>query len=120
MLCQNGHPAVDGHGTSHTSGQLNEQLCPGLMELYHVFLQLLEHLVVLVQPLSAGNAQLVSDALHTGQDETDAVLGSVEQEVGRFLIEVVGLQPTEQGSAAHGALDDAVLYFHIADFPGSK
>ena len=90
------------------------------MELHHVLLQLLEHLVVLIQPLSAGDTQLVSDTLHTGQDQAHAVLCSVEQEVSGFLIEVIRLQPAEEGGAAHGALDDAVLYFHIADFPGSK
>ena len=120
VLGQHGHPAVDGHGAAHAGGQLDKQLSPGFMELYHILLQLLEHLVVLVQPLSAGDTQLVPDTLHTGQDQAHAVLRSVEQEVGRFLIEVVWLQPTEQGSAAHGALDDAVLYFHIADFPGCK
>ena len=120
VLGQNGHPAVDGHGAAHAGGQLDEQLCPGLVELHHVLLQLLEHLVILIQPLSAGNAQLVPDTLHAGQDETYTVLGPVEQEVCRFFIEVVWLQPTEQGSAAHGALDYAVLYFHIADFPGCK
>ena len=120
VLGQRGHPAVDGHGTAHTGGQLDEQLCPGLMELHHVLLQLFEHLVVLIQPLSAGDTQLVSDALHTGQDQAHAVLRPVEQEISGFLIEVIRLQPAEEGGAAHGALDDAVLYFHIADFPGSK
>ena len=60
------------------------------------------------------------DALHAGQDQADAVLRAVKQEVCRFLIEVAGLHPAEQGCAAHGALDDAVLDLNVADLPGRK
>ena len=119
-LGQGGHPAVDGHGAAHTGGQLNEQLCSGLVELHHVLLQFLEHLVVLVQPLSARDAQRVTDTLHAGQDQAHTVLCSVEQEVGRLLVEVVGFHPAEQRGAAHGALDKAVFDLHIADLPRGK
>ena len=115
-----GHPAVYRHGAAHTGSQLDKQLCACLMELYHVLLELFEHLVVLIQPLSAGDAQRVTDALHTGQDQTNAVLRPVKQEVCRLLIEVVRLHPAEQGGTAHGTLDDAVFYFHIPDLPWSK
>ena len=98
---QRGHPAVDGHGTAHAGGKLDKKLGSGLVELHHVLLELFEHLVVLIQPLSARDAQLVADALHTGQDKTNAVLRSVEQEVRGLLIEMVRLQPAEQGCAAH-------------------
>ena len=105
VLMQNGHPAVDSHGAAHTGSQLNKQLCTGLVELNHVLLELLEHKVVLIQPLSAGDTKLVFDTLHTGQDKANAVLCAVKQEVSSLLVEMVGLQPTEKGGAAHGGLD---------------
>ena len=54
------------------------------------------------------------------REKADAILRSVEQEVSSLLIEMVGLQPTEEGGAAHGTLDYAVFDFHIANFPRSK
>ena len=101
-------------------GTLNEQLAAGLVVLFHVGLELLEHLVVLPQPLAAGDTEGIAHALHTGEDKADAVLCSVEQEVSGFLIEVVGLQPAEQGGAAHGALNDAVLDLYVTDLPRGK
>ena len=56
------HDVVDGHGASHTGGQLNEQLGAGLVELRQPLGQILEHLLVLVQPAAAHG---VADALHT-------------------------------------------------------
>ena len=120
VLGQLRHPAVDGHGAAHAGGELDEQLCARLMELDHVLFELLEHLVVLVQPLTAGDAQRVADALHAGQDQAHAVLCAVEQEVSCFLVEVVRLHPAEQGRAAHGTLHDAVFDLHIADLPGGE
>ena len=55
-----------------------------------------------------------------GQDQANSVSGLLKQEVRRFLVEVAGLHPSEEGRAAHGAHDYAVLYLHIADFPGGK
>ena len=120
VLCENGHPAVDSHGTAEACCQLNEQLAAGLVVLFHVGLELLEHLVVLPQPLAAGDTEGIAHTLHTGEDKADAVLCSVEQEVSGFLIEVVGLQPAEQGGAAHGALNDAVLDLYVTDLPRGK
>ena len=45
---------------------------------------------------------------------------TVEQEVRSFLIKVAGLQPSKQRGAAHGALDNAVFDFDIANLPRSK
>ena len=120
VLGQHRHPAVDRHGAAHAGGELDEELCTGLVELDHVLLELLEHLVVLVQPLTAGDTQRIADALHAGQDQAHAVLCAVEQEVSCFLVKVVRLHPAEQGRAAHGALDNAVFHLDIADLPGGE
>ena len=117
VLEQEDHGLCDGHGAAHARGELDKQLCAGLMELLHIDLQILEHLLVLIQPAAADG---VLDALHAGQDQADAVLGAVEQEIRGFLIEVARLHPAEQGRAAHGALDDAVLDLHIAHLPRRK
>ena len=111
------HDVVDGHGASHTGGQLNEQLGAGLVELRQPLGQILEHLLVLVQPAAAHG---VADALHTRQHKTHVVLGAVEDVIGGLLVEVTGLQPAEQGRTAHGGLHDAVLDLHVADLPGGK
>ena len=117
VLEQKDHRLCDSHGAAHARGELDEQLCAGLMELLHVLLEVLEHLLVLVQPTAADS---VLDALHAGQDQADAVLRAVKKEVCRFLIEVARLHPAEQGRAAHGALDDAVLDLNVADLPRRK
>ena len=90
------------------------------MELFHVGLEFFEHAVVLPEPLAAGDTHGIANALHTGEDQADAVLRAVEEEVGGLLVEVVRLQPTKEGGAAHGTLYDAVRYFHIANLPRSK
>ena len=90
------------------------------MELDHVLLELLEHSLVLVQPMTAGHTHGVTDTLHAGEDKANALLGSLEQEVSSFLIEVAGLEPAKQGRAAHGALDNAVLDLYIADLERGK
>ena len=87
------------------------------MELRQPLGQVLEHLFVLVQPAAAHG---VADTLHARENQTDAVLCTVEQEVRSFLIKVAGLQPTKQGGAAHGALDNAVFDLDIANLPRSK
>ena len=87
------------------------------MELRQPLGQILEHLLVLVQPAAAHG---VADALHTRQHKTHVVLGAVEDVIGGLLIEVTGLQPAEQGRTAHGGLHDAVLDLHVADLPGGK
>ena len=67
-----------------------------------------------------GHTHGVADTLHAGEDKAYALLGSLEQEVSSFLIEVAGLEPAKQGSAAHGALDNAVLDLYIADLERGK
>ena len=114
------HPAVDSHGAAEAGGELNKELGTGLVELFHVGLEFFEHTVVLPEPLAAGDTHGITNALHTGEDQADAVLRAVEEEVGGLLVEVVRLQPTEEGGAAHGTLYDAVRYFHIANLPRSK
>lgn len=107
----------DGHGTSAAGGQLDEQLGTGLVELLHVLLQGLVEALVVVQPAVAHD---VAHPLHAGENEANAVSCLLKQEIGRFLIEVAGLHPAEQGRAAHGAHDYAVFDLHIADLPGCK
>jgi len=85
--------------------------------LGHIIGQFLEHLLILVQPMSAGDTQSVANALHAGQDQANAVLRSVEQMVSSLLIEMAGLKPAKQRRAAHGALNDAVLDLYIANLP---
>ena len=111
------HDLVDSHGTAHTGGQLNKQLGAGLVELRQPLGQVLEHLFVLVQPAAAHG---VADTLHTRQHQAHVVLGAVQDVVGRFLVEVTGLQPAEQGRTAHRGLHDTVLDLHVADLPGGK
>ena len=114
------HPVGDGHGAAGAGSQLDEQLRAGLVELFHVLLELFELIVVLIQPFSAGNAERVLDELHSGENKPYAVLGSAEQEMRRFFVEVVGLHPAEKIRASHGALDYAVLDLYIAYLPGGK
>ena len=104
-------------GAAHTGGNLHEQLGAGGVDLLHVRLQLPEHLLVLVQPAAADG---VPDGGNAGDNQSHIVLCPLQEEVGRFLVKVVGLHPAEQRGAAHGAQDDAVLDFHIPDFPGGK
>ena len=120
VLCKSGHPAVDSHGAAEACCQLNEDLGTGLVELFDPGFQLLEHGVILIQPLSAGDTHGVANALHTGEDKSDAVLCAVHQEVCSLNVEMVRLQPTEEGGTTHGALDYAVFDLHITDLPGGK
>jgi len=114
------HPVGYCHGAAGACCQLNKQLRAGLVELIHVLGKLFELVIVLIKPLSAGNAPRILDELHAGENKAYAVLGSVEQEVSRFLVKVVRLHPAEKVCAAHGALNNAVFDLHIADFPWSK
>ena len=120
VLSKNYHPGGNCHGTAEAACQLDEELCAGLVELDHVLFELLEHSLVLVQPMTAGHTHSVTDTLHTGKDEAYALLGSLEQEVSCFLVEVAGLKPAKQGSTAHRTLDNAVLDLYIADLERGK
>ena len=111
------HDLVDSHGAAHAGGELDKQLGAGLVELRQPLGQVLEHLLVLVQPAAAHG---VADTLHTRQHQAHVVLGAVQDVVGRFLVEVTGLQPAEQGRTAHRGLHDTVLDLHVADLPGGK
>ena len=117
VVVQSDHPGGNSHGAAETSGELNEQLGAGLVVLDHVVGEFLEHLLVLPEPSAAHG---VADTLHARKNQTDAVLCTVEQEVRSFLIKVAGLQPSKQRGAAHGALDNAVFDFDIANLPRSK
>ena len=117
VVVQSDHPGGNSHGAAETSGELNEQLGAGLVVLNHVVGEFLKHLLVLPEPSAAHG---VTDTLHAREDQTDAVLRTVEQEVRSFLIKVAGLQPSKQRGAAHGALDNAVFDFDIANLPRSK
>ena len=74
------HPAVDSHGAAEACGELNKELGAGLVELFHVGLEFFEHAVVLPEPLAAGDTHGIANALHTGEDQADAVLRAVEEE----------------------------------------
>ena len=111
------HPRGDGHRTAEAACQLDEEFTAGLVILVHVRLEHTIHLTVGVEPLAAHG---VADYLHAGENQADAVLGALEQEVSAFQVEVGRLQPAEQGGAAHGALNDAVGNFYVSDFKRSK
>ena len=117
VLEQSYHGLCYSHRAAHACCQLDKELGAGLVELDHVLLKVFEHLVVLIQPAAADG---ILDALHAGQDQADAVLRAVEQEVCRFLVEVARLHPAEQGRSAHRALNYSVRYLDIADLPGCK
>ena len=117
MVKAHAYHVGNSHGTAAAGGQLDEQLGAGLVELLHVLGQGLIYALFLIQPAVAHD---VTDPLHAGQDQANSVSGLLKQEVRRFLVEVAGLHPSEEGRAAHGTHDYAVLYLHIADFPGGK
>ena len=98
VAAQSSHPGRDGHRAAKAAGQLNEELAAGLVVLVHVGLEHTVHLAVGIEPLAAHG---VTDDLHAGQDQADAVLRTLEQEVSAFLVKMGGLQPAEQGRAAH-------------------
>ena len=117
VLAESGHPGRNGHRTAEAAGQLDEQLSAGLVVLIHVGLENAVHLAVGVEPLSAHR---VADDLHAGQDQADAVLGALEQEICAFNVEVRRLEPAENGGAAHGALHDTVGNLYFSDLERSK
>ena len=117
VSAQSGHPGSDGHGTAKAACQLNEQLAAGLVVLVHIGLELTVHASVLIQPLPSHG---VADGLHAGQNQTHTILCSLEQEVRGLGVKMRGLQPAEQGCAAHGTLDNTVGNFYISDFERSK
>ena len=98
VLVENDHPGGNCHGAAKACCELDEQLCAGLVVLYHEFLELLEHSLVLIQPAATHS---VADALHAGEDKANALLRSLEQEVSRLFIEVAGLHPAEQRGTSH-------------------
>ena len=87
VVVQSDHPGGNSHGAAETSGELNEQLGAGLVVLDHVVGEFLKHLLVLPEPSAAHG---VTDTLHAREDQADAVLRTVEQEVRSFLIKVAG------------------------------
>ena len=92
------HDVVDGEGSSEACRQLHEELGARLVEFLHEFLELFKFPRPLIQPFAEQN---IADGGDAGQDEPDVLLGAVQEEFGGFLVEVVGLHPSEDGSAAH-------------------
>ena len=114
ILQQIDHHSVDSHRPAETCRQLNEQLAAVFMELRHPLRQFFEHTVILVKPALA---HCVTHTLHAGKHKADMMLGSLQKMVCGLLVKMAGLQPAEKGRSTHGALDDAILDFHIADLP---
>ena len=104
---------------AHAGGELDEELCAGLVELVHEELQLLEHLGILPQPLAPDG---VPQGRNTGDNETDVVPCPLQEELRRLLVELTAgqLKPAKEARAAHGAHDDAVFDLNIPDLPGGK
>ena len=89
------------------------------MDLIHKFLQSLKHLGILPQPLAPEG---IPQRRNAGDDQADIVLGTLQEQLGSLLVKAAAgeLKLAEQGSTAHGAHDDTVFDFHVADFPGGK
>ena len=104
---------------AHAGSQLDEELGTGLMDLVHEFLQLVEHLGILPQPLAPEG---IPQRGNTGDDQANIILSPFLKQLCSFLVKLTAgkLKPTEEGSATHGAHDNTVLDLHIADFPGGK
>ena len=117
VLVQEYHPVGNRHGTTHACCELDEQLCAGLVVLYHVLFELLEHSLVLVQPAATHG---ITDTLHAGEDKANALLSSLEQEICCLFVEMAGLKPTKQRGTAHGTLDNAVFDLDIANLERSE
>ena len=117
ILVQDDHPGGNCHRAAEACCQLDEQLGAGLVVLYHVLFELLEHSLVLVQPAAAHG---ITDTLHAGENKANALLSSLEQEISCLFVEMAGLKPAKQRGTAHGALDNAVLYFDIANLERSE
>ena len=117
ISAQSCHPGGNGHGAAKAACQLNEQLSAGLVIFVHIGLQQTVHASVLIQPLSAHS---VADGLHAGKNQAHAVLCSFKQKVRSLSVKVGGLQPAEQGCAAHGTLNNAVGNFYTSDLERSK
>ena len=108
---------VDSHRTSESAGELDEQLGACLVELRHPLSEILEHLLVLIEPSSA---HCVSDALHAREYQTYAILSTAEDVVSCLFVEMARLEPAEQGCSAHGSLYDPVRDLYVTDLPRSE
>ena len=119
ILMEGANQLRNGPAAAHTCRQLHEELGTRLMDLLHKDLQLVEHLGILPQPLAPEG---ITQGRNAGDDETHVVLGTLQKEVCRLLIEVAAtqLEPAEQGRAAHGTHDNAVFDLHVAHLPRGK
>ena len=107
----------DSPRTAHTGGNLNKELCAVFMYLVHELFKLIELLLTLPKPFAEISITYGSDS---GDDKTDIVLCLFNKESGSLFIEMVGLHPSEQRCTAHGAENDSVLDFNIANLPWGK
>ena len=119
VLVQRCDKLGDCPGTSHSCGELDEQLCACLVDFVHEYLEVAEHFLVLPEPFAPESITQGSDA---GDDQTYIVVRSFEKQLCSLLVEVAAGQfkPAEQRCTAHGTHDNAVFDFHIADFPRCK
>ena len=119
VFVQGSHQVSNRPGATHACGQLNEQLGTRLMDFLHKFLKILKHLGVLPQILAPEGIAHGCDA---GDDQTHVVVGSLQKQLGGLLVKMAAcqLKPTEQRRAAHGAHDNAVFDFDVADLPRRK
>lgn len=111
------HQGADAEGTAKASGELDEQLSPGLVELGQPGFQLIVHLLVLVEPLAEHG---VIHRLAARQHKPDVVLRDRLDELRAGFVKVVLFQPAEQVGPAHRGEDDAVLDLDRADLPRGK
>ena len=118
IVVEHFHHRADGKRATEARRQLHKQLRAGLVEFGHPCLEVVEHFLVLVQPLAAHG---IVDRLAARQQQTDVVLGDFHDEARADLVEViVNFHPAEQIGAAHTGQHDAVFDLAAADFPRGK
>ena len=111
------HHFADGEGAAEARGQLNKELCAGLVELGSPLFEVGVHLLVLVEPLAEHG---IVDRLTAGENKTYVVFCYFHDKACAVFIEVVLLHPSEEVGAAHAREHDAVLDFAVADLPRSE
>ena len=109
----------DSPRASHTCGELDEELCAGLVDLVHEDLKLLEHLGVLPEPLAPEGVAKRRDA---GDDKTYVVIRSLEEELCSLFIKAAAgkLKPAEKRGTAHRAHYNSVFNLYVTYFPRCK
>ena len=106
-------------GFANNDAHTYEDVDTCFMDFIHKLLKLFKHFRILPKPFAPEG---IPQGGNAGNDQTHIVLGSLQEELGCFLVKMTAAQfkPTEEAGAAHGTHDDAVFDLHITHFPGGK